>query len=225
MAVALLNCATPIGLPPRESGATGALVIAITVSPPFSPLGVLDRTCDSVYFVRDSDDVPRPEDYFQSRFRRQNRFYTPDLLPGAYLPAGCSYDVAADLSDINRHAERYGISLPSTSSYTTYFSRTMSEKARVIVQPGKIALMGSFVVDMSLDFDAADEFQQANRQMLTPDLARFGIGSYANMKFLYRGTPRDTEEEATAHERQENFQRGVAADLAGTHWEPMLPVE
>lgn len=213
---ALFGCATAFPAPPALGEASSGIVISVSLSPPVSPLGAFDRPPQLVYFVRDSGQERFTlEDVIVSRYRRGDRFYALGIEPGTYLPIACAYQMSSDLDSLNSKTEKLGFSLPGKTSYTTFFSGAMARAARARVEPGQLFIMGSYQVDMSLDFSRADEFQKNNQYMLAPELADFSVRSYLSGKFLYAGTPRDTL--LLAVERAA-LVKAVSQDLTDTEW-------
>ncbi len=212
----LLGCATAFPAPPALGEASSGIAIAVSLSPPVSPLGAFDRSPEIVYFVRDyGQERFAFEDVVVSRYSRGGRFYALGIEPGVYLPIACAYQVSADLDSLNSKTEKAGFALPGKSSYTTFFSRSMANAARASVEPGQLFVMGAYQVDMSLNFARADEFQKNNQSMLAPDLEDFSIRSYLSGKFLYTGTPRDT---LLLPAEKALLLREITRDLAGTEW-------
>ncbi len=209
-------CVTGFPPPPPLGEADSGIVIAISLSPPVSLFGAFDRSPEVVYFVRDEGQEQFSlENVIVSRYRKDGRFYALGIEPGVYLPIACSYTVQASMNSVNDRTAKLGFALPDTTSYTTFFSRSMAESARARVSPGELFIMGRYEVDMSLNFSSADQFQKANHALIAPGIEEFSAASYLKGAYIYTGTPRDSP--LLPADREELLKR-VAQDLAGTEW-------
>lgn len=168
-----------------------------------------------MYFLREGREQPVLEDVIVSRYARSGRFYALGIEPGNYVPIACAYNVSASMDSLNSQTEQLGFALPGKTSYTTFFSKEMANAARATAQPGELFVMGSYRVNMSLNFKDADEFQKSNRNMLSPDVEDFSIGSYLSGKYLYAGSPRDI---VLLPGEKAALIKQIQQDLAGTEW-------
>lgn len=209
------SCATGFPAPPALTDANSGIVIAISLSPPLSPLGAFDRAPEVVYFLREGAEQPVLEDIIVSRYVRDGRFYALGIEPGVYVPIACAYNVRASMESLNQRTEQLGFALPGKTSYTTFFSKEMAAAARANASSGELFVMGTYKVNMSLNFKDADEFQKSNRNLLSPDVEDFSVSSYLSGNYLYAGSPRDT---VLLPAQKAELLKQIGLDLAGSEW-------
>jgi hypothetical protein len=123
--------------------------------------------------------------------------------------------MSSDTENLNSRTEKLGLALPGRTTYTTFFTRAMAHAARARVEPEQLFIMGSYAVEISLDFSRADEFQKSNQYMLAPELENFSAASCLSGQYLYAGSPRD---DLLLPAQKAVLLGNVRKDLAGSEW-------
>ena len=113
----------------------------------------------------------------------------------------------------SREIQSYG--MPPKTGYTTYFSKELVEHTKVTVREGDFGFMGSYVVNMSVGLQGADEVQTHYKNAIAPGSATgtFLMGYAGDIH--YRGTMLERRSDEQA---RNDFFRNAKDDLADSAW-------
>ena len=202
VAVILGGCATPQPIPELSQPQSAGFGIDVTLK---LPVGIFSAQPEQVFFVKvDDKDGLLQRQGFRSNYSKDGRAYFLNAPPGTFVAIGAYF---------SRQIQSYG--MPPKTGYTTYFAKELVEHTKVTVREGDFSFMGSYVVDMSVGLQGADEVQTHYKNAVAPGspTGTFLMGYMGDIH--YRGTMRERTNDEQA---RNDFFRNAKDDLAGSAW-------
>lgn len=194
IATLLTGCATTMPIPVMSHGQSTGFAIELKVIP---PIGIFSYKPDQVYFVKiDNQDDLLQQGIIRSNYVNDGRAYLLNARPGTYVAVG-AYSVEA------------------YRDFTTYFSKELVAKSKVVIRENDFVFMGNYVVKTSTEFDGVDEVQAHYKNVIAPGQSTgffaMGLGGPVH----YRGASYELKnDEQTRNE----FIRNAKEDLVGSGW-------
>lgn len=145
------------------SPAVGGIAIRVKAR---APISVFSQRAEQVLFVRlagpgtpATAGQPMPSNYLKDGY-----IYLLNAPPGTYVAVAGFKDMEP-VPSVPSAPAAPGLSVsvtfsPSATNYTTYFPEDMIRATETEVTAGRIAFMGSFVVDQQVGLDGADPTQR-----------------------------------------------------------------
>lgn len=213
----LLFGAAAIGcrsLPSQNPAAadSAALLIQVRMSPPVNPGGFLDAYPQKIFFARVEGAESRPSGApIESNWSPGKRIYLLNAAPGEYVAVAVFWrgPTTTSSSSSALGGGTVTLSVTSTPQYLALFSRDLSARTKIKVEPGKLAIVGDFYIDLSLR-STKDEVQSYYADVLS-GLARDST--------VYLAAPRDSNR---GEETLSRLRIIAAEDFAETPWQRLL---
>lgn len=207
-------------LPPVEpaSEKSAAIAVQIEFEQLISFLG--NKEVEHVFFIKvENGNLMTKAGLIQATWNKGNRAYIFNADPGEYAAVAGDYTVTTQGQTTSTTSGNVTVSTTSgggTSTYTTFFPKSMVESTRVKVEPGKLAYMGKYVVKMKQGLDTADEVQKFYAEIIYPGSTKPASGLAAMFRQTgYTGTVSSSENGTAGRPSFLNLAR---EDFGETKW-------